>query len=297
MKFMYTVGKIRPWLFSIITFAMLTPSLCGATPLATVGLNGGIEAFRLKEFDGTGARLLSETGNRYIITAFLDNGDKYDPKAQLLYHLEASAYWGQVDYDGKSQSVDPAQSSLPLLSQTEYRGGRTEALLGYRFRSSISLRTMEVMGGVGGDSWHRRIHSATTSNGTLVSGIEEFYKVFYGKIAFGLSNLLASTWHSQLQFGIKLPFYISEDINLSKVGYDSDLSLSPGKTYSGFISLLLEPRSKNIKTGNPVIRIYYDGYRFDTSKAKTVTRNGSPVQVWQPETHIDTLGIQIGYRF
>jgi len=173
MNFLCNGYKNWTWLISVITFAMLTPSVCGAIPLATVGLSGGIEAFRLKEFDSTGARLLSETGNRYITTAFLDNGDKYEPKTHLLYHLEASAYWGQVDYDGKSQSVDPAQSSLPLMSQTEYRGGRAEALLGYRFKSSTILRTMELMGGVGGDSWDRRIHSATTSNGTLVSGIEE----------------------------------------------------------------------------------------------------------------------------
>lgn len=284
-------------LASVIFLMTLTSSLCIAAPVATVGLSGGLEAFRLKEVDSTGTRLLSETGNRYVTTAFLDNGDKYEPAASLLYHLEASAYWGQVDYDGKSQSVDPAQSNLPLMSHTDYQGGRAEALLGYRLRPSSSSRSLEVMGGLGVDSWNRSIHNATASNGTLVSGIKETYNAYYGKIALGLSNLYPSTWHSHLQFGIKMPLSITEDINLSEVGYDNDLTVSPGNTYSGFINLVLEPQPKDNKTGNLVMSVYYDGFRFDPSKAKTVTRNGSPIQVWQPETHIDIFGFQIGYRF
>ena len=287
----------KAWLAAVILISALASSLSVAAPVATVGLSGGVEAFRLKEFDSNGVRLLSETGNRYVTTAFLDNGDKYQLDAALLYHLEASAYWGQVDYDGKSQSVDPTQSNLPLISQTDYQGGRAEALLGYRFRPFSNPRTIEILGGLGVDGWSRSIHSATTANGTLVSGIEETYTAYYGKIALGLSDLYPSSWHSHLQFGIKMPFSISEDINLSKVGYDSDLTVSPGNSYSGFVNLLLEPQPKDNKTGNLVISVYYDGFRFDPSKAKTATRNGSSDQVWQPETHIDIFGLQIGYRF
>jgi hypothetical protein len=287
----------KAWLGSIISLMILTSSVCVATPAATVGLSGGLEEFRLKEFDSTGARLLSETGNRYVTSAFLDNAGRYDLETRLLYHLDAGIYWGQVNYDGKSQSVYPAQSNLPLMSRTDYQGGRAEAILGYRFKPPNIPHPVEVMGGLGLDVWSRSIHSATTSNGTLVSGIKETYNAYYGKIALGLSNLFPSSWHSHLQLGIKLPFYISEHINLSKVGYDSDLTLSPGNTYSEFIKLALEPQPKDNKSGNVVISIYYDGFRFDPSKAKTATYNGSPVQVWQPETHIDIFGLQIGYRF
>jgi hypothetical protein len=287
----------KPWLAAALTLMSLTSPLCMAAPLATVGLSGGIEAFRLKEFDGSGSRLLLETGNRYVTTAFLDDGGKYDLAVSIHYHLEASAYWGRVDYDGKSQSVDPSQSNIPLISKTDYQGGRAEALLGYRIKPLGGPRNLDLIGGLGVDGWNRRIHNATASNGTLVSGIEETYRVYYGKIALGLNNLYSSSWRNQLQFGVKLPFNISEDIGLSNVGYDSNLTLSPGNTYSGFIKLQLEPQSKDNKPGNLVINVYYDGFRFNPSKAKTVTHNGSPVQVWQPETHIDILGLQIGYRF
>ena len=290
-------SKKKARLILVISLMVLTPSLCTAHPIASVGLRGGIEIFHLKEFDSTGARLLSEMGNRYVTTAFLDNTGKYEFRAPLFYHLEASAYWGHVDYDGKSQSIDPAQSSLPLKSQTEYRGGRVEALIGLGFKLPNVPWSAGVMGGVGLDGWNRRIHSATASNGTLVSGIEESYKVYYGKIALRLTNPSSSKWHSQLQFGIKVPFDISEEINLRSVGYDNNLTLSPGNTYSGFISLLLEPQPRDGRAGNPGISVYYDGFRFDPSKAATATRNSSPIQVWQPETHIDIFGLQICYRF
>jgi len=268
-----------------------------ATPIATVGLSGGVEAMRVKEFDSSGSRLLLETGNRYVTTAFLDDGGKYDPEVPIHYHLEASAYWGQVDYDGKSQSVDPTQSNIPLMTKTDYLGGRAEALVGYRIRPLDGPRSLELIGGLGVDGWNRRIQNATASNGTLVSGIEETYTVYYGKIALGLNNLASSSLRNQLQLGVKLPFYITEDVYLSNVGYDSDLTLSPGNAFSGFIKLQLEPQSIDNKPGNLVINVYYDGFRFDPSKAKTVTRNGTPVQVWQPETHLDILGLQFGYRF
>ena len=294
----FCVGPNKKAQLVLAIFLMIfIHSLCTAAPIASVGLSGGIEAFHLKEFQSSGTRLLSETGNRFVTTAFLDNGDKYALETPLLFHLEASAYWGQVDYDGESQSLDPAQSSLPLMSQTDYQGVRAEALIGLGFKPSSIPWTIGVMSGLGLDGWNRRIHSATTSNGTFVSGIEESYKVYYGKIALRLSNSPRSPLHSQLQFGVKIPFNISEDINLSSVGYDNNLTLSPGNAVSGFINLVLEPQSRDSKTGNPVISVYYDSYRFDPSKTKTVTRNSSPVQVWQPETHIDIFGLQLGYRF
>lgn len=283
-------------LASLISVMILTSSLCTASPVATVGLSGGLESFHLKEFDNSGTRLLSESGNRYVTTAFLDNGDKYELQTRLLYHAEISAYWGRVDYDGKSQSIEPAQSNLPLSSQTDYQGGRGEAMAGYRIPIAGGLRALDIIGGLGFDIWSRSIHSAVASNGTLVSGIKEIYNAYYGKAALGLNNLFASTWHNHLEFGIKMPFSISERINLSKVGYDSDLTVYPGNTYSGFISLLIEPPKHN-NSGHMVIKVYYDGFRFNPSKTKTVSRNGTLVYAWQPETHIDIFGVQLGYRF
>lgn len=287
----------KAWLIAVNFLMILASSVSMSAPTAKVGLSAGLEAFRLKEFDSGGTRLLKESGTRYVTTVFLDDGGTYAVQGALLYRLEASAYWGQVDYDGISQSVDATQNNLALRSKTDYLGGHAEIILGYRFRPANGPRSLEAMGGLGAASWNRSIRNATAANGTPVSGIEENYNVYYGKIALGLNDFLPSSWRNHVQFGVKLPFRINEDVKLSKVGYDDDLTLQPGNTYSGFVKLLLEPRPKDDKSGNLLISVYYDGLRLNPSKAKTVTRNGSPVQVWQPESHMDIFGLQLGYRF
>lgn len=286
------------WLAAALAGMVGSSSAYADSPLSnlTFGLSGGLESFHLKEISN-GSRLLAESGNRYVITALLDNRDRYDPQTTLLYHLEAASYWGQVDYDGQSQSVDPTQSNLPFNSQTDYQGGRGEALLGYRFMPSLLPRSIEVLGGIGLDTWSRRIKDGTTANGTPVSGIKEVYRAYYGKIALAMSDLFPSSWHNHLQAGLKMPFSINEDVSLRAAGYDSDVSLSPGNSISGFIKLVMESRPDKDKTGNLLISVYYDSFRLDSSPSKTVTLNGNPIQVWQPETHIDIFGVQAGYRF
>ena len=287
------------WLAATLTCMVWSSSADADSPTSNlaIGVSGGLEHFHLEEFSGNGSSLLTESGYRYVITALLDNRDRYDPQSSLLYHLEAAAYWGQVDYNGLSQSVDPTQSNLPFNSQTDYQGGRGEASLGYRFKPSILPRGIEVLGGIGLDAWSRRIKDGTTINGTPVSGIKEEYQAYYGKIALGMTDLIPFSWRNHLQVGLKMPFNINEDVKLGAVGYDSDVSVSPGNSPSGFIKLVMESRPDKDKPGNLLISIYYDGFRFDPSSSKTVTRNGNPIQVWQPETHIDIIGVQAGYRF
>lgn len=285
------------WRITIIAVMICMSSVCGAAPGMSIGLSGGLEVFNLKEFDSSGSRLLSEAGDRYVTTVLLDKSRAYNHEASLLYHLEAAAYWGQVSYDGQTQSLDPAQSNLPVTSDTDYQGGRAEALLGYRFQRSIIPQTIEVAGGLGVDGWSRRIADGTASNGILVSGIHEVYRTYYGKVALGLTHLYPSNWYSHLRLGLKIPFNISEDVGLQNLGYDSDLTVSPGNAYSGFVTLLFEPQANPDKPGNLFFSVYYDGFRFDPSKAKTATHNGSPIPVWQPKTQIDVYGLQIGYRF
>ena len=123
------------------------------------------------------------------------------------------------------------------------------------------------------------------------------YRAYYGKVALGMTDLIPSSWHNHLQVGLKMPFSINEDVSLRAIGYDSDVTVSPGNSYSGFIKLVMESRPDKEKAGNLLISVYYDSFRFDPSPSKTVTQSGNPIQVWQPETHIDIIGVQAGYRF
>ncbi len=280
-----------------VIFCILWSSSANAGSTPAFGFSGGLEYFQLEEVDGTGARLLKESGPRYLISGHLDNSAGYDTAVRWLYHTEVAAYAGSVDYDGQSQSVDPAQGNQPFASNTDYYGLRGEALLGYR-RQPFSLPLgVEILGGAGLDVWLRRIQGGLDANGAAINGAEELYRVYYGKIALGLTTLFSSTWHGYLQTGLKMPLSISEDVNLSAAGFDSDVTLSPGNAPWGYIKLVIEPRSASNKPGNLLFAVYYDGFRFNRSEAENVTHNGTPIQVLQPETHIDIVGAQIGYRF
>lgn len=287
------------WLATIFS-AMIWPASASADDTPTkpsLGFSGGVEHFHEAEFSGSGSRLLSESGGRYLITALLDDKERYNRDVSFFYHIEASAYLGQINYNGRSQSLDPAQNNIPLDSKTNYQGGRTEALVGYRFKPFTIRHPVEVIGGVGFDGWSRRIQDGTAANGTLVSGIQETYRATYGKIALGLTDVIPSTWHNHLQFGLKTPFSITEDVGLRDLGYDNDVSLSPGNTYSGFIKLIMESPPDKDHPGTMLFSVYYDGFRFNPSDSVTAFQNGNPVQVYQPETHIDIIGAQLGYHF
>lgn len=261
-------------------------------------ISGGVEYFHLKELDSNGSRLLAETGTRYAISAALDNASRYDPLTPWLYHAEITAYTGQVDYDGLSQSIDPTENNLPFGTDTNYLGARAEAQLGYQVRPAVLSHALQLIAGLGVDGWRRRIHTGFTANGIQVSGTEEIYRAFYGKAALGIADLWSGGWHNQIQAGVKLPIRIVEDVNLRAVGYDNDLSLSPTNAYSGFARLTLEaPRPRNAAGGNLLLSLYYEGLRFDPSPSKLVSRGDTLVSVWQPETRIDVFGVQVGYRF
>ena len=133
-------NTFRAWLIFVSTLVGFIALPCWADMTTKVGISGGLELFREKEFVGTAVK---ETGNRYIATGFLDNGGKYDINTTLLYHIEASTYLGQVDYNGRTQSSNPLQNNLPLSSKTDYLGGRAEGILGYRFKISDSPHAIE----------------------------------------------------------------------------------------------------------------------------------------------------------
>ena len=176
------------WLISVFFSISILPSLSVANTVGKVGLSGGIETFREKEFDSDGTSLVKESGYRYVATVSFDSKPAQDTSPALFYQLEASGYLGNVDYEGKSQSLDASLSNLDIQSKTEYLGGRAEAVLGYHIKFSSFPHTLDINGGLGIDTWTRNIRNSIASNGTQVSGIREDYTVYYGKLALGLNN-------------------------------------------------------------------------------------------------------------
>jgi hypothetical protein len=252
---------------------------------ARPSLNVGIERFAWEEFTG-GQRLLKEGGMRFAVGLKTDTFDR--PSSGTIYGFEGRLYFGQVDYDGQTQSVITAYDGLPLRSDTLYVGGLGEALVGQRFGGQQGV---DLLAGVGVNNWVREIEaSQTMSGGTIVytgNAVEQYF-ILYTKFGIGLYRR-GTNRYGHLQIGAKYPFYTYEYVD------DIDLALYPTEDWSGYAQL----RIGSAKPGDARfdITVYYDSFRFGQSPAEPFTRNGTAYIAFQPESHMDVVGLTVGLYF
>jgi len=253
------------------------------SPKPSFAVNAGVESFRWEEFSG-GQRLLSETGPRLTVGFTLDHlqqGDQTNP-----YALEARAYLGVVDYDGQTQSGVSAKTDV------NYFGVSAEAMGGLRLAGNLH---MDLLGGVGVDTWTRDLQDGVTANGSTALGYREDYFILYGKLGPGFL-FQSETSRSYLQFGLKYPFYTYERAYLTSIGFDSDVELAPGKQLSGYAKWQMNWGRATDKPRFGV-SFYYDSYRFSASASKTVSAGSALYSVHQPESRMDVLGARLEYYF
>jgi hypothetical protein len=276
--------RSSPWviltLFSIAAPAVFAGELASRPSFA---VNAGVENFRWEEFSG-GRRLLSETGPRLVVGFTLDRllqGNQTNP-----YSAEARAYLGVVDYDGQTQSGVSAKTDV------DYFGVSAEAMGGLRL---VGSPRMDLLGGVGMDTWTRDIQDGVTANGSTALGYREDYFILYGKLGPGFL-FQSETSRSYLQFGLKYPFYTYERAYLTSIGFDSDVELAPGKQLSGYVKWQMNWGRQADKPRFGV-SFYYDSYRFSASASKTVSAGSALYSVHQPESRMDVLGARFEYYF
>lgn len=246
-------------------------------------LNVGVESFRWEEFSG-GQRLLSETGPRLTAGIMLDHllhGDLANP-----YSAEVRGYMGFIDYDGQTQAGVSARTDV------DYFGVSGEVMGGVRLAGNSRV---DLLGGLGFDTWTRDIQDGVAANGSPAYGYREDYFILYGKLGPGFRFVNGAT-RSYLQFGIKYPFYTYEQVYLTTVGYDSDVELEPGRKISGYARWRMNRGTEGEKSRLGV-SIYYDSFRFSASGSKLVTGGGSLYSVHQPESRMDVLGARLEYYF
>ncbi|MEK7223187.1 MAG: hypothetical protein AAB156_02830 [Pseudomonadota bacterium] len=276
--------RSSPWviltLFSIAAPAVFAGELASRPSFA---VNAGVENFCWEEFSG-GRRLLSETGPRLVVGFTLDRllqGNQTNP-----YSAEARAYLGVVDYDGQTQSGVSAKTDV------DYFGVSAEAMGGLRL---VGSPRMDLLGGVGMDTWTRDIQDGVTANGSTALGYREDYFILYGKLGPGFL-FQSETSRSYLQFGLKYPFYTYERAYLTSIGFDSDVELAPGKQLSGYVKWQMNWGRQADKPRFGV-SFYYDSYRFSASASKTVSAGSTLYNVHQPESRMDVLGARFEYYF
>ncbi len=273
----------RQFKYALIIFAAVSAVVFsnGAAALelerGQVAVQGSIEQFRWQEFDN-GGRLLKEHGPLFALGATWNNLRRSAPG--VLYNIDGRLYFGSVDYNG--QACDLAQNCTPSNTKTDYSGLQVDGLAGYHFGARSGF---DLFGGVGLDEWTREIKDTPTASG----GTED-YLILYTKLGAGFSSN-SPAYAYRFRAGIKYPFYTYEHAN----GVDNGVTLSPGKRVSGFARFDAEFGAKN--KGHFGFAAFYESFRFSTSDKESATINGTPVLVWQPESHMDVYGLQVAYYF
>jgi hypothetical protein len=240
-----------------------------------VSIFGGVQSFRWQEYLD-GARVVEETGPMLSLGASVDNLGRAGKG--LLFSVEGAIYGGTVDYDGQTQDGVDAQTD------TEYSGAYLDGLLGYRLFSIDKRYDIDVLGGLGLDSWDRDIAGGTDASGRQVRGSAEDYRVVSGRLGLGLQSRWAR-WTGYLQLGVKRPLRTREEI--ARLG----VTLEPKGAPSAFGRLSLDRKRSGRRTFGLVL--YYESYRFDESPSEPGSLGGVPVLVFQPESKMDVVGLRL----
>jgi hypothetical protein len=236
-------------------------------------LQAGIEDFRWREFEG-GARLLEESGARYSLGIGLES--PMSPDSLTVFSAEGKLYFGTVDYDGQACNVLTGVC-VPSVSETDYDGIMAEASVSRRYPKDLG-GAFEVFGAVGIDAWTREIKSTAAATG----GWED-WTVFYGRVGAG--------WRTSayaLRAGVKLPLAVNE---ATDIGADLEPK-GRASLFIGFTATLHDSMRQSW-----AISAFYDSYRFAESDRVLVLTNLGLLEVWQPESHQDVLGLHLTGRW
>lgn len=244
--------------------------------LVSASAGAGIEHFSWKEFDSTGQQVLEEMGYRAVFRLHL-NQVRND---QFLLGYSGKLYGGIVNYNGETQDVP----HIPVNTDTRYLGLQNEGLIARRYTLASGL-LLDLNAGLGWDFWRRNIRNPFSDSYQI-----ESYSIFYLKAGPGLSYPFGHNQSISIDFGGKLPFYTFENAYLNTLGYDQNPLLHPGLRGSLYLNA-------GYRINNDFeILAEYDTYRFVQSQQELVSKNGLLYLVFQPESSMDLIGIQIRYR-
>lgn len=277
---------MRAWLGSILVYLVIGLSAAQAAEAgngAVPSVNLGVEYFLWSE-EISSQRVLRETGPRLTFGIAVDN--LMDRNLVSTFAAEIRGYTGDIDYDGRTQS------GIPVESDVDYSGISGEFMLANRMAHGSNTSAQLALGF---DAWSREIKDTTLADGSPVYGYQEDYLIVYAKLGpgFYLGN---GASRSLLQLGIKYPLYTNEKVNLSTVGFDSDVELEPGKRVSLYAKWrkVWSGESGRSRFG---ASIYYDSFVFGASDWKPITAGGTPYLVSQPDSRMYVLGGRLEFYF
>jgi len=262
--------------FSVfLLFSNSTVIAAESTYEGVTEVSAGLELYRWQEFDRAGTRLLTEQGPRVRFN--VSHGNEGRLASGLLYRVDSSIVYSRlVDYDGQTQVFGHFAAA-----SVDYFGAAAELTGGYRLKNFIWGSSLDLLAGLGLDSWSRDIGNGISSQGGRVSGYEEVFDIAFTRFSLGMEKK-ADIWRSLWRAGIKYPVYTNETINAFS------LELKPGKRPSLFFTHRFQLIRGEAGRG-AYVNFSYDSYRF----AKSDVVSGFE----QPESHMDIVSFSIGRAF
>jgi hypothetical protein len=179
-----------------------------------------------------------------------------------------------VNYDGAELFTH-----APVQSTTRYFGILNEGQVRYRIPAWASEH-VDAMASIGADVWRRQLSSDQM----------EDWAVFYARFGAELGPSAGKPgWIGSA--GLKYPFYVYENANLTDVGFDQNPTLRPGGKWSGYASFGYR------FGGHWSVVGFYDSYRFQQSPTVQVTSGNTVFYVYQPKSSLDVFGVTVQYSF
>ena len=238
-------------------------------PLASAELTvyGGIEYFDWRE---STTPSVTETGP-LLLGGLIWQQDR---DRGVLFGYRGEIYAGSVNYDGADLFT-----GAPVQSTTQYFGVLNEGQVRYRIPAGRSEH-VDVMLSIGADVWSRQLSRDQV----------EDWLVFYTRFGVELGPQAGQRgWIGSL--GVKYPFYVYENANLTDIGFDQNPTLRPGANVSGYASFGYRFGAHWSVVG------FYDSYRFQQSPTVQATSGGVTYTLYQPKSSMDVAGVVVLYRF
>jgi hypothetical protein len=226
-------------------------------------VGAGFENFDWKESTSPSVK---ESGLRWALD--LTWTQSKDPGLSAAYNLKL--YTGNVDYTGALLG-----SNLPISAETHYRGISNEVQSLYRMPSNA----LDFVLAAGWDHWVRDLSANQT----------ETWDVLYARLGANFNSTARQGPFGGA--GVKYPVYVRENGHLTDAGFRQNPRLRPKGDFSfyGTLGYRVTPAWD--------VMAFYDSYRFKQSNTVVVSNSTSLVQVFQPKSRQDVVGLKVQHNF
>ncbi len=212
-------------------------------------------------------KLLEETGSTFGIGVAYkgiagqrSTADGY----RLTYGGRLSSNFGQVDYDGQTQSGTPAQTDV------DYSGMTLEGHLGWLCKTSKNWLFIEPNLGLAFSTWSRDLQSTDTA-----TGYKENWTNIYGRTGLTFAIPFKPNYMFSFSAGALFPLYVENEVN--------GIELEPEAFHlTPYANLAFEYKRFTIE-------LFYESFLFGESDMKIMGN----AYVLQPESYTSKMGLRL----